>query len=247
MKSLSSHINTYKMKKKTTLSLFVLVLISVFNVSAQETIIGDLNYNLLVKYIESAKESFPRRKIFETKAVALKTAIPMNALSYLDIFNASYFYRPDNSNLGSVGTNPDGSTVNNISFNGFQFGVNVNLGNFLQKPYMGKRAKAEYNVAKLEAQEYETTLTVEVKKRYYTYIQQLSLLKINTQSVQDNRNVADNLKSKFERGQIALDTYNQSRINLAAAETAKLETEVNLLVAKDALEEIVGKPLSDFK
>lgn len=234
------------MKKLSALS-FLLFTLLTFNASAQESIIGEINYAMLQKYIDAAKENYPRKKIFDMKAVSLKTAIPMNALSYLDIFNASYFYRPDKTTLTSVGTNPDGSTTNNLSFNGFQFGVNLNLGNFLQKPYMGKRAKAEYKVARLEAQEYETTLAIDVKKRYYTYVQQISLLKINTLSVQDNKNVADNLKNKFEKGQISLDTYNQSRINLAAAYTAKLETEVNLLVAKDALEEIIGSPLSDIK
>lgn len=234
------------MKKIFTLSILLFVFLS-FNGFAQESIIGDINYALLEKYIAAAKENYPRRKIYDAKVTGLKTAIPMNALSYLDIFNASYFYKPDRSNQGTITTNPDGSTTNAISFNGFQFGVNLNLGNFLQKPYMGKRAKAEYKVAQLEAQEYELTLAVEVKKRYYTYVQQIGLLKINTLSVQDNKNVADNLKNKFEKGQLSLDTYNQSRINLAAANTAKLETEVNLLVAKDALEEMIGMPLSDIK
>lgn len=234
------------MKKIFTLSLVLSVILG-FNASAQESIIGDINYQQLEKYIDLARENYPRKKIYDAKAASLHTAIPMNALSYLDIFNASYFYRPDKTTLTSVGTNPDGSTSNSLSFNGFQFGATLNLGNFLQKPYMGKKAKAEYKVAKLEAQEYETTLAVEVKKRYYTYIQQITQLKINTQSVQDNKNVADNLKNKFEKNQITLDEYNQSRINLATASTAKLETEVNLLLAKDALEEIIGMPLSAVK
>lgn len=226
------------MKKIAILS-FLLVALLGFESSAQETIIGEVNYGVLQKYIQAAKEYFPRRKIFEAKVEGAKTAIPINAVSYLDIFNASYFYRPDKTEVINA--------VNPYSVNGFQFGVNINLGNFLQKPYLGKKARAEYKVAKLEAQEYDTSLAIEVKKRYYNYIQQISQLKINTQSVQDNKNVADNLKYKFEKGELSLDIYNQSRINLAAANTAKIQSEVNLLVAKDALEEIVGRPLSDFK
>jgi len=232
------------MKKIAPLSLLFLAFFG-FQASAQETIIGEVNYPLLQKYIEAAKEYFPRKKIFDQKVISAQTAIPINAVSYLDILNASYFYRPDNSTV--ITTPGSGNLTNPYSVNGFQFGVNINIGNFLQKPYMGKKAKAEYKVAKLEAQEYDNTLAIEVKKRYYNYIQQIAQLKINTQSVQDNKNVADNLKYKFEKGEISLDTYNQSRINLASATTGKIQSEVNLLVAKDALEEIIGKPLSEIK
>lgn len=230
------------MKKFSALSLLLLALLG-FKASAQESIIGEINYPLLEKYIQLAKENFPRKKIFDNKVVSAQTAIPMNAVSYLDILNASYSYRPngDQTSFNQGG----GSIITTV--NGFQFGVNLNLGTFLQKPYAGKKARAEYNVAKLEAQEYQTTLAIEVKKRYYVYIQQISQLKINTQSVQDNKNVADNLKYKFEKGEISLDTYNQSRINLASANTAKIQSEVTLLEAKDNLEEIIGAHLSDIK
>lgn len=230
------------MKKFSALSLLLLALLG-FKASAQESIIGEINYPLLDKYIQLAKENFPRKKIFDNKVVSAQTAIPINAVSYLDILNASYSYRPngDQTSFNQGG----GSIITTV--NGFQFGVNLNIGTFLAKPYAGKKARAEYNVAKLEAQEYQTTLAIEVKKRYYAYLQQISQLKINTQSVQDNKNVADNLKYKFEKGELSLDTYNQSRINLASANTAKIQSEVALLQAKDNLEEIIGAHLSDIK
>nr|WP_068892898.1 TolC family protein [Pedobacter panaciterrae] len=156
-----------------------------------------------------------------------------------DRFNASYFYRPNNKTAIDV--------INPFAVNGFQLSVNLNLGNFLQKPYAGKKAKADYKIAQLQAEDFRLTLATEVKKRYYAYIQQINQLKIYTQSVQDNQNVADNLKNKFEKGEVALDTYNQSRINLTIASTSKIQTEVNLLSAKDALEEIIGMKLSEVK
>lgn len=234
------------MKKFSTLS-FLFFSLLCMKASAQEsvTIIGEINYSTLEKYIQAAKTNFPRRKILETRAEAAKTAIAINSISYLDIFSASYFYRPNDGSQTIPNSTNNGSFV--TTTNGFQFGANINLGAYLAKPYQGKRAKAEYKVAKLEAEEYETTLAIEVKKRYYTYIQQISQLKINAQSVQDNKNVADNLKYKFEKGEISLDAYNQSRINLASANTAKIQSEVNYLNAKDALEEIIGEPLSQIK
>lgn len=209
------------------------------SVSAQESVIGDINYQLLQKYIELARTHFPRTKIFEARMESAKQAIPMNTMSYLDLFNASYFYRPDKGDV----LNP----VNPYTVNGFQFGISFNLGTYLQKPFMGKKAKAEYRIAQYEAEEYNLTLATEVKRRYYAYIEQVGQLKVYTQSVQDNKNVAEDLKYKFEKGEVSLETFNQSRINYATANTSKITAEVAYLSAKDLLEEIIGKPLSEVK
>ena len=226
------------MKNLSKFTLIVLMFISLDSFS-QESIIGEIKYSDLEKYIDLAVQNYPKVKITDVNVEKAKTDISMNAISYLDIFNASYFYRPNNKTAIDV--------INPYAVNGFQFSVNLNLGNFLQKPYAAKKAKADYKVAKLQAEDFRLTLATEVKKRYYAYIQQINQLKIYTQSVQDNQNVADNLKNKFEKGEVALDTYNQSRINLTIASTSKIQTEVNLLSAKDALEEIIGMKLSEVK
>lgn len=224
-------------------NLFKIALIALMCISldtfAQESIIGDIKYADLDKYIALAKQNYPRRKAMNEQVTKARVELPITALSYLDIFNGSYFYRPQSKTV----IDP----LNPYNVNGFQFGVNVNLGSFLQKPFNAKKAKSDLKIAQYQAEEYELSLTVEVKRRYYAYIQQISQLKINTQSVQDNKNVADNQLYKFEKGEITLDTYNQSRINLTNANTAKIQAEVNLLTAKDSLEEIIGAKLSEVK
>lgn len=230
------------MKNRYVLLILVLCLFGLKS-SAQESIIADVNYGQLEKYIQAAKEYYPRRQLFKAQEETIKTGIAVANLSYLDIFSASYFYRPNDKTAIS---NP-GNTANPYIVNGIQYGVNLNLGNFLQKPFLAKRAKSEYKVAKLQSLDYEVTLVTEVKKRYYTYIQMLSELKIRTQTAQDNKGVADNARYRFEKGEISLDVYNASRIQLADANSMKIQTEVNYLTAKDALEEMVGKKLSEVK
>lgn len=226
------------MKKLVHIIVATLMFLSI-NVYAQESIIGEIKYADLEKYISLAKQNYPKTKAFNETIAKAKNELPITALSYLDIFNASYFYRPEDRSV----IDP----INPYNVNGFQFGVNVNLGAFLQKPFNARKAKSDYKIAQYQAKEYELALEVEVKKRYYNYIQQLSQLKIYTASMQDNKNTADNLRYKFEKGEISLDTYNQSRINLTSATTSKIQTEVNLLSAKDALEEIIGMKLADVK
>ncbi|MCX2449875.1 TolC family protein [Pedobacter sp. PLR] len=226
------------MKNLFKMALIVLMFLSL-DTYAQESIIGDIKYADLEKYISLAKQNYPRRKALNETVTKAKAEIPITSLSYLDIFNGSYFYRPQDKTV----LDP----INPYNVNGFQFGINLNLGNFLQKPFNAKKAKSDLKIAQYQAEEYELAIEVEVKRRYYAYIQQLSQLKINTQSVQDNKNVADNLKYKFEKGEISLDIYNQSRINLSTSLTSKIQSEVSLLSAKDSLEEIIGVKLSEVK
>ena len=226
------------MKKSLQIICIFLMFLS-FDTLAQESVIPEIKYADLEKYIALAKENYPRKKIFEERQNGIKTGIPISYVSFFDMFNASYFYRPDDKSV----IDP----INPYNFNGFQLGVNVNLGNLLQKPFMVKKAKSDFKVAQLETQEYNMQLETEVKTRYYDYILQLNQLKIATQSALDNKTVTDGLRNKFEKGEITLDAYSTARINQSASSTARIQTEINYLKAKDSLEEIIGKKLTDVK
>ncbi|MBB5436386.1 outer membrane protein TolC [Pedobacter sp. AK017] len=226
------------MKTLLKIALFSSMFIA-FGASAQQSVIGEINYNDLENYISLAKKNFPRKKMFEERVKLSKVGVTTSQLSYLDIFNASYYYRPSDRRV----IDP----INPYNVNGVQFGVNISLGSFLSKPFDVKRSKGEYKISQLEDEEYNTTLTMEVKRRYYDYILMLKQLKINTQSAQDNKSVTESLKNKFEKGEITLDAYNQSRIAQSGTDLSQIQAEVNYLKAKDLLEEMIGVKLSDVK
>lgn len=225
-----------KTLKKITLGFLVFFSI---NAVAQETIIPEIKYADLEKYIELAKQNFPRKKIFDLQKEGAQTAVPIASLSYLDLFSGSYFYRPQDRAV----LDP----LNPYNVNGFQFGINLNLGTFLQKPFLVKKAKADAKVAELLAQEYNLAIGVEVKKRYYDYIQAINLVKLTTQMAQENKGVAESLRNRFEKSEITIDTYNQSRINQFNSYQGKIQAESTFLKAKDSLEEIIGLKLTDVK
>jgi outer membrane protein TolC len=230
------------MKKISALSFFIIAHFAL-QASAQESILPDVNFALLEKYVQLAKQNYTKVKITHAQEEAIKPNIPIAQVSYLDIFNASYYYRPnDHNNNGSV-LNPQNPYV----VNGWQFGVNFNLGNFLQKPFQVKKAKAEYKVAKLQSLDMEITVENETKRRYYSYLQASSQLKIRTQTAQDNKNISETSRHKFERGELSLDMYNASRMLVSSSNSDRIQYEVNYLNAKDALEEIIGQKLSDVK
>ena len=121
------------------------------------------------------------------------------------------------------------------------------MGSFLQKPYLVKKAKADYKVAQLQSQDFDLFLENEVKRRYYNYLMTASQLKIRTETAQDNKNISETTRHKFEKGELSLDVYNASRILVSSSNNDKIQYEVNYLVAKDALEEIIGQKLTDVK
>jgi Outer membrane efflux protein len=228
---------------------FLIITVITFKGYSQQMIMGDVNYGLLEKYIQSAKDNYPHVKQMRVKEESAKASIASNTMSYFDIFNMSYIFRPNSATAivlpATSGTST--SSSNPYSVNGFQFGIGFDLGAYLEKPFAGKKAKADYEAAKYDTQEYLSLLELDVKKRYYAYIQQKALLKLLTQSVADSKTIAQGVQNKFEKGDVTLDVYTQSRTNVTAATTAQLNCEVNLLLAQDSLEEIIGKKLSEIK
>lgn len=208
-------------------------------VSAQESVIEDISYVQLEQFIAMAKESYPKNKIMSLNTGKKKNAITTETLSYLDLFSASYYYRPNDKKA----INPDNPYV----FNGIQYGISVNLGSFLTKPFRVKEAKIDYEIAQLESIDYENSLIQEVKNRYYAYVMLLKELKLKTQTAQDYKGIADDAALRFERGEVELVEYNSSKVALNSANSSKIQTEVAYLTARDQLEEIIGKKLTEIK
>ena len=213
-------------------------------ISSQESILGDVDEGLLSQYISAARVNYPHVKMLDSRSQSAKTSIPLAGMSYFDLFNVSYIYRPNSS---PALTTPGSATANPYSVNGFQFTANFTLSQYLEKPFTVKKAKEDYQTTRYEKEEYLSTLGLEVRKRYYAYIQAIKALKVLNDATTDAKIVAEKLRDSFLKGNIQIDTYTLSRTSLTAANTAAIQGEVNLLFAKDALEEIIGAKLETFK
>jgi len=223
--------------KKTVLILSLLILAIIPSLRAQETLMDEINYNQLQKYIEMAKEYYPQRQILAEQEKIAKNDLSAANVSFLDPFSASYFYRPDDQDA----INP----ANPYLYNGFQFSAVLNLGDFLQKPFQSKSAKSNLKIAQLERQAYDAELEKEVKSRYYNYILQLKALKLQTSAVQDVNSTFMTLSNRFEKGEVTIEEYNDARVTLVETNTQKIQTELSYLEAKDSLEEIIGSKVSN--
>jgi len=224
--------------KKSLLLLAAILTISSLRVTAQETVMDEINYNQLEKYIQMAKEYYPQRKIKEELEKQAKTEVTIQNISYLDLFNANYYYRPNEREALDV--------MNPYVTNGFQFGVSLNLGRYLQKPFTGKIVRSELKIAQLEKQIFDTQLEKEVKSRYYKYVLNLKELKLKTVSAQETLGNLQNITTRFEKGEIPLEEYNSARAAVSDANSTKMQTEISYLQAKDGLEEIIGSKLQEI-
>lgn len=227
------------MKKYLLIVFLISVLFSSIQVLAQESVIEDVNYTQLETFIELAKTNYPKNKILQLHEQQAKNLAPLEMLTYLNMVSASYYYRPRDKRTIDI--------ENPYSVNGFQVSVNASLGSLISTPYRVKQAKIEYEIAKLESADYEKILVNEVKSRYYEYILQLKQLKLSTQTAQDAKAIADDIAVRFQRGEVELALYNESKTAVNGAKAAKMQTEVDYLRARDQLEEIIGKKLSDVR
>ena len=226
--------------KRILLTAFLLpLLITSKFVSAQESVIDEINYTQLQQFIEMAKANYPKNKVIALQEEKAKKLVPMETLTYLNMFNASYYYRPNRRT--SIDIN------NPYIVNGFQFSVSANLGTLIGTPFRIKQAKIDFEIAKLESEDFANLLALEVKRRYYEYILQLKELKISTQTMQDSKGIADDIALRFERGEVELGEYDSSKGAYNSAKSSKMQTEVNYLIAKDQLEEIIGKKLTELE
>ncbi len=227
-----------KMKKNAVL-LALILMIFIPRLKAQETVIDEINYTQLEKFIQMAKDYYPQRRILAEQENIAKNSITISSLSYLDIVSASYFYRPDNVQT----INPENPYITN----GVQFGINISLGNFLQRPFQVKDAKSNYKISQLQKQSYDIELEKQVKTRYYDYVLKLKELKLKTVIAQDASGTFNDLTARFERGEITVEEYSNGRAALSETDSSKIQAEVDYLNAKDNLEAVIGVKLTDLK
>lgn len=223
-----------------------ILLLASFITYCQESVITELNTQLLQRYIALAKQNYPRKKTFDARVERAHANVNMAKLSYLDIFNVGYYYRPDdNSGLAPVqgggGVTPVGNTQ--IVTRGFQAGVGISLGSILSRPSAVRAAKADYKAATAENMEYDKFIENEVKARYYDYLLMKKQLQLRNLSTQTLRALLTESKLKYERAEIAIDVYTASRTAATESEATLLAAEVAYLKSKNALEELIGVTL----
>jgi outer membrane protein TolC len=219
-------------------AVFLIPLFFIFyQARAQESLYQDVSDAYLEKLIEVSKANYPRIKMYQERIDMAETGIKKAKLSYFDIFSFSYLYSPSN-NL---------ATVSPSFLGGYQFGFFANIGSILQKPSQVKQAKHEYAALKYDKEAYDLNIEAEVKKRYFTYIQKLAILRVRSSALLDVESMLINIRHRFEKGEETLENYNKALLMKADHAQNIVTAEGDIMVAKSTLEELLGQKLEDIK
>ncbi len=230
-------------KKSVLLSLVLMLAVIPFQkLCAQESILNDVSYLYLNKLIATAKENYPRLKVYDSQIKAAKSDLSGVKASWLDPFSFQYVTRSNDQ----PNTTPVNITTADV-LSGYQFGVSINPGSLLLKPSQVKKAKEQIKIAEFNEAEYNLTLEAEVKRRYFIYLQYKSSLLPITNAYLDAESNFKALKIKFQRSEITFEQYNASSMAFNQAIQTKIQAEVNLLTSKSDLEEYTVKKLEEIK
>ena len=204
---------------------------------AQESMIPDISYLYLEKLIATARENYPLVKQNKLREDISSLQVRNQQLDWLSPFNLIYFSQPNNGiNL----SNPQ-------FFSGFQVAINLNLGDLAQNPGNIKIARKQLDVTKQVTAQFDNNLELEVKKRYFAYVQQLNNIKLYTKALQDSQGLLNDLKLRYERGEVTFENYSEGLIGFSTISQSKIEAEAGFLTAKASIEELTVTKLEDIK
>ena len=208
---------------------------------AQESTIQSLSADAYIsKLVDTAMKNYPRMRSYQNRINIASSNITKTKVSWFDAVTVSYIYQPGTTTIDPV--NPSTSY-----FKGLQAGVFLNIGTLLAKPYQVRQAKQELLIARNDLDEYRITITTEIKKRYYLYIQRVAELKLQISTMHDTESALKDLKHKFEKGEETFDSYNKVQIQYSEHQQTKVQAEANVFIAKADLEELLGTKLENVK
>jgi len=207
---------------------------------AQETIIPDLSAKYVSRLIDTAKKHYPKAKTFQNRIEIAKDVIATSKAAIFNSLTVSYVYQPGDATVNPV--NPTTSY-----FKGLQAGLFFNIGSLISQPSQVRQAKENLLIANEEQEDYMVTLSTEVKKRYYIYIERMAELKLQINALQDSQNSYNDIKYKFEKGEESFENFNKLQSDLNNHKSSKIQAEANLFLAKADVEELLGVKLESIK
>lgn len=221
-------------RKYFLLTTFSLLLLS-NSVRSQETMMTEISYVFLEKLIATAKENYPRMNTFKSRTAIAKSNITMQKSNWLDGLSFSYIYQPNNTL----------NIVNPTFFNGYQVAVQFSVTSLFQKGGLVKQAKEALKLVNFDEEEYNLNIETQVKTRYFTYVQQLTALKLQSKIFSDMQSLNKDIQNKYSKGEVSLSEYLQSQIALNNAMQGKVSAESTFLTAKASLEELLTKKIEE--
>jgi outer membrane protein TolC len=166
-----------------------------------------------------------------------KSNITTQKSSWLDGLAFSYIYQPNN-------------TLNIVSptfFDGYQLAVQFNINSLFQKSGAVKQAREGLKLVEYEEDEYNLALETDVKSRYYSYVQHLIALRLQSKAYSDAQSLNKDINNKYSKGEVTFTDYLQAQMALTGALQGKISAEAAFLTSKASLEELLTKKIEEVQ
>ncbi len=205
---------------------------------------------------EMLREAFGRRsdlKAADNDILAAEQGI-LSARSGLSptlnlSFNTGSFY---NDRFREPFTNPDGSTgIRRVSFSdqigdqnissGLSLNLNVPIFNRFQTHNQIQRAKVQYDNAKLDLEELQQSISIDVRQAYLDYLTAEKSLEVTEKQELAAQQAFTAAQERYNVGAATLVELTQARATLVQAESDRIQSRYDFIFRKQLIEYYLGK------
>lgn len=197
------------------------------------------------KLVKIAWQNYPKNKMLQHELKQAQEQHNLARNSWKESLNLNTQF--------SVGTTPDTlnaptpGTRSNATNTGFGVGLSVNLGAIFNSKIRARAAMEDVKIAEEAINMQKLLIRSEVLQRYQAYLSAITILRVRTQNSEDAYSTYLLAQEQFINGEVSLPEYNQAQLLYTNAVEAKAEYESKVLLAKIALEEIIGLPLDEVQ
>jgi len=197
----------------------------------------DVDTAYLQRLVDTAKRYFPKLNTFDHQYLSAQANLKKMKMAWFDVFTFTYLYSPNNS-----------TTLANPSLlNGYQLGVVFSVGQLFRTGPQIRQAREDAIVIQSLKAEFLQNLEMEVKNRYFVWIQNKVVVRVQTHAALDAENMMKEAKYRFEKGEVPFETYSNALITFTQVQQRILDAEGQILIAKARIEELTVKKLEEIK
>ncbi|RMG25481.1 MAG: hypothetical protein D6730_10760 [Bacteroidetes bacterium] len=197
------------------------------------------------KLVRIAWQNYPQNKVLQHKLQQAQEQHRLARNSWKESLNFNTQY--------SIGRGPDTLNAplpgnqNNNTNTGFGVGLSINLGALFNNKIRARAAMEDVKIAEETLNLQKLMIRSEVLTRYQAYLSAITILRVRTQSAEEAYGAYLLAEERYKNGESTYPEYNQAYLVHTNAVEAKAEYESKVLLAKIALEEIIGVPLEQVQ
>jgi outer membrane protein TolC len=190
------------------------------------------------RLVQLAWQNYSENRKYEINVLASEKAIGLARLGWLDILTMQF-----NLNSRTIGSFGDFQSSDNQFFPWYNVGINVSPSRFFTVPAETQMARFDHENSIHDLNAQKLRLRAETLTRYERYKHNLEQLKVISENYETANSTFILIRERFNQGEATFEDFNAASLARIGALTGKMTGELELRLAKIALEELIGMKL----